>query len=69
MTFPIFAQSGLRLWSSLGFSISNLRLGGGVRSPCSQQSYCCIHTLLPSGPVVPPMAPEVAAWDAHPRDV
>lgn len=29
MTFPIFAHSGLGLWSSLGFSISNLRWGRG----------------------------------------
>lgn len=29
MTFPIFAHSGLRLWSSLGFSISNLRWWSG----------------------------------------
>lgn len=43
--------------------------GGGGRSPCSQHSYCCVHTLLSSCLVVAPMAPEVAAWDAHPRDI
>ena len=42
---------------------------GGGRSPCSQHSYCCVHTLLSPCLVVAPMAPEVAAWDAHPRDI
>lgn len=52
-----------------GFLNFKPKIGRRGEVTCSQQSYCCIHTLLPSCPVVPPMAPEVAAWDAHPRDI
>lgn len=62
MTFPIFAHSGLGLWSSLGFSISNLRWGGRVEVTLLTAGLLhSVHTLLSSTPVVALMAPDAAA--------
>lgn len=69
MIFPIFAHGGLGLYSSLGFSISNLRWGKEVKSPCSQQGCCCVHSLLSLGPIVVPVASDEMDWKVYLRDI
>lgn len=68
MTFPIFAQSGLRLWSSLGFQFQNLRLGGGGGVTFAHSRAIAVFTpSLPSGPAVPPMGPGSSCLGCSPK--
>ena len=52
-----------------GFLNFKPKVGGGVKSPCSQQGCCSVHTFVSSCPVVALMAPDVAAWKVHLRDI
>lgn len=60
VTFPIFACSGLGLWSSLGFSVSNPMWEGW-----SHLAYSNAVTLLSFSPLATRMASDGADWKAY----